>query len=371
MKKIALFAIALVTLVWFTAAQERNGLVVQDTQVAIDFLYENGLTMFSTENDFMASQSLRRDEAAAFFARFSRDVLGNTPDTSKTECNSFTDLSLGHSSLYGEVIASCQLWLFKWSQGRFMPTASFTNAEALTVLVRLIDWFKDESGLHWAENYLKTAQEMDLTNGLSANGKNNLDTNITRWDVAKLIEAGYTYKENQNITNNNTQEEENEEEGEIEQNNNESQSENNEETIGLNTPFIVWWIEYQILSVKSLDKIWSSTNEYIWYKYPDNGTRLMLEYSFKNINSEYWYAWEMRIQNGEDLYDESITAVVYAEEQMWYEEYGTSILEWAKKDTYVWFDVKADTLEWATLFIRARAGDRDDSVKIPLKNFLN
>jgi len=208
MKNFALIAIALFTLIWFTAAQERNGLVVQDTQVAIDFLYENGLTMFDNETNFMANQSLRRDEAAAFFARFSRDVLGNVPDTSKTECNSFTDVSLGHSTLQAEMIASCQLWLFKGSQGRFMPTASFTNAEALTVLVRLIDWFKDETWSHWAEQYRITASNMWLTNWLAANQRANLDSAITRWNVAKLIEAGNKRQQENGNKNQNQKESE-------------------------------------------------------------------------------------------------------------------------------------------------------------------
>jgi len=72
-------------------------------------MYANGLTIFSTESTFMANQSLRRDEAAAFFARFARDVLGMVPDTSKAECNAFTDLSQGHHDLQGEMRAACQL----------------------------------------------------------------------------------------------------------------------------------------------------------------------------------------------------------------------------------------------------------------------
>ncbi len=92
---------------------DRNGIVLTDTQVAIDYLYSNGLSKFNTVVSFRTNDSLRRDEAAALFARFARDVLGLIPDTSKTECNTFTDLSLGHSDLKSEIIAACQLGLFK------------------------------------------------------------------------------------------------------------------------------------------------------------------------------------------------------------------------------------------------------------------
>jgi len=50
-------------------------MVLTDTQAAVNFMYSNGLTKFNTTSTFMATQSLRRDEAAAFFARFARDVL--------------------------------------------------------------------------------------------------------------------------------------------------------------------------------------------------------------------------------------------------------------------------------------------------------
>jgi len=56
--------------------RSESGLVALNIQDAIDYLYANGLTMFATEETFMGTSSLRRDEAAAFFARFARDVLG-------------------------------------------------------------------------------------------------------------------------------------------------------------------------------------------------------------------------------------------------------------------------------------------------------
>jgi len=372
MKKFIILMLTVVSIVWlYTSAQTRNGMVLTDTQAAVNFMYSNGLTKFNTTSTFMATQSLRRDEAAAFFARFARDVLWITPDASIKECYNFTDLSLGYKDLQGEMIAWCQLWLFKGSNGKFMPTTSFTNAQALTVLIRLIDWIKEESWSHRAENYLNTAKTLWLTNGLNADSKSNLDKPITRWDVAKLIEAGATYKKA--ITQNTTIGTEilsPEEQTELP-----TPMVSNEEIvqgIWLNTPFTVWWIEYQMLSIKILDKIGSSTNEYIWYKYPTNWSRLMIEYSFKNIDSKYWYAGDIRIQNWEDLYDESTTASVYSEEQMGYDTYRASILEWAKKTTYIGFDVKSETLEGATIFVKSwgASSSRKDAKKIPLKNFL-
>lgn len=195
MKQFALIAIAMIALVWFTSAQTRNGLVLTDTQAAIDYLYANGLTKFSTTQTFMANNSLRRDEAAAFFARFARDVLGRVPDTSKTECNTFTDLSLAHSDLKSEIIASCQLGLMKGSNGKFMPKASFSNAHVLTVIIRLIHAPQEEpSDKHRATEYMYAAVTLWLTEWLQVGKYENLDNNISRGEVAKLIEAAAKYQ---------------------------------------------------------------------------------------------------------------------------------------------------------------------------------
>jgi len=205
MKKFIILMFTVVSIVWlYTTAQTRNGMVLTDTQAAIDFMYSNGLTKFNTTQTFMASQSLRRDEAAAFFARFARDVLGMTPDTSKTECNAFIDLAQGYQDLQWEVIASCQLGLFKGSNGKFMPTATFSNAHAVTVIVRLLNEphrLPDDSGFeareyeHRAMRYQSFASYFGLVSWLPAYYPENLDKSITRWEVARLIEGWSMYHE--------------------------------------------------------------------------------------------------------------------------------------------------------------------------------
>lgn len=197
MKKIIILTLAVLSIVWlYTTAQTRNGMVLTDIQAAIDFMYTNGLTKFNTTSTFMANSSLRRDEAAAFFARFARDVLGMTPDTSKTECNAFTDLSQGHKDLQWEMIASCQLGLMKWSNGKFMPKDKFTNAQALTVIVRLLHGEQEEpSNTHRATEYRSSAVTMTVTEWLQAGKYENLDKYISRGEVARLIEAWSIYHE--------------------------------------------------------------------------------------------------------------------------------------------------------------------------------
>lgn len=92
--------------------RSQSGLVALNVQDAIDYLHANGLTMFATEETFMGASSLRRDEAAAFFARFARDVLKMEVNADAEGCE-FSDLSDAHKDLTDEVVAACQLGLMK------------------------------------------------------------------------------------------------------------------------------------------------------------------------------------------------------------------------------------------------------------------
>ena len=75
-----------------------------------------------------------------------------------------------------------------------MPTASFTNAQALAVLVRLLDGEKEEVAGNWAANYYAFAQKAGLTVSLHADMEEHLSLAITRADVAKMIEAASVYR---------------------------------------------------------------------------------------------------------------------------------------------------------------------------------
>jgi hypothetical protein len=170
-----------------------GSLVAVNLQDAISYLYTNGLTMFGTEATFMGSQGLRRDEAAAFFARFARDVLGMEVDADAEGCD-FSDLATAHQDLLGEIQAACQLGLMRGHAGKFMPTDTLSNAHAMTVLVRLLAGDQEEPAGNWAANYAAVAKAAGLTASLAADNAANLYAPITRADVAKMIEAASIYE---------------------------------------------------------------------------------------------------------------------------------------------------------------------------------
>jgi len=154
---------------------------------AISWMNENWLTKFTNAQDFMSSWNLRRDEATKFFVQYAKTVLKSVPDESKTDCNKFSDLKEGWSDLSNTMKDACKLGLFNGANGKFMPKQNLTNAQALTVLIRMIDGKKDESQGHFAQKYFETAQELGIMKWLSLASTDNFDKLTTRWDIAMLL----------------------------------------------------------------------------------------------------------------------------------------------------------------------------------------
>jgi hypothetical protein len=50
----------------------------------------------------------------------------------------FSDINDSWSDLKDVVVESCRLGLFQGSKGKFTPKSQLTNAQAITVLVRLL-----------------------------------------------------------------------------------------------------------------------------------------------------------------------------------------------------------------------------------------
>ncbi len=179
MKKLitSLFVLSLLVSFWFANSQLED---------AVNWMHNNGLTKFDNPIDFMADKPLRRDEATKFFWQYATTIQKSTTDETKTECNNFTDLNEWWEDLKSNMQDACKLWLFRGSKWKFMPKVSLTNGQAITVLIRMIDWLKDESQWHFAQKYYETANELGILDGLNIN-PSNFDTLITRWNIAILL----------------------------------------------------------------------------------------------------------------------------------------------------------------------------------------
>ncbi len=159
---------------------------IPELNKAINWMYEKWLTMFNNPESFMYTNWLRRDEASKFFVKYTKEVMWQTPDYSKKWC-SFKDLDKAWTDLKDIIVEACQLWLFQWYKWNFMPDQLLTNAQALTVFMRLREWYKDESGSHFANNYYESAHAQWFLFDTPLDNKANFDMNTTRWDVAKML----------------------------------------------------------------------------------------------------------------------------------------------------------------------------------------
>ncbi len=153
---------------------------------AIAAIYDMKITKFNTVESFMPDQPIRRDEAATMFYRFVTAESSLSLSTVNSNCD-FPDLAQAHSDLIEVVRSSCEAWLFYGAQGKFLPTASITNAQAITVMARILDGKKDETQWHWADNYYDVLTAEGVMYWLPMRDKRNYDQSISRWDIAILL----------------------------------------------------------------------------------------------------------------------------------------------------------------------------------------
>ncbi len=159
---------------------------------AVRLLFDYGVTKYSEPVSFMAQNPIRRDEAATLFVRFAQHINLYQKNT-QSSCV-FRDIALAHEDLQDEVQEACEWGLFQWSAWAFMPTDSITNAQAVIVIVRLLDGKKEESSdTHYATAYVDAANRMWLLQGLWMNDVQTWDEPATRWQVALLLARADAY----------------------------------------------------------------------------------------------------------------------------------------------------------------------------------
>ena len=357
MKKILIMLLSAVFIFWSVSFAN------DELQEAVSWMYWKDLTSFGNVNDFNWEWELTREQASKFFVQFTKQILGKKADeTKKVELK---DLTKADKTLQPYIKRSNQLWLFKWSDGNFYPFNRLTRAQALAVLIRAKNWLQDEWNSKRYSKYYDIASEYGIISSLWFNFDTLDSLNIKRKEIAIMLFR--LSKINNRVSS-----------GIIASNPKPIIVEPAKPAtttviqpigskITLNTTFTIEGIEYEILWIKFFDKL---NNDYDW-QYPKNGKWMIVEYSYKNIDNEYWYSANFKLQNGEILYDHSSKVAVYADEQMWYKQRIEPLLKWAKMNRYIWFDVDYDKIKGGDLLVLRRSDySWNDALKIPLKNLL-
>lgn len=151
---------------------------------AVSWMSQNGLTTSTTTAKFKPNNWLRRDEAAKFFVQFAKILWKTDYIRTDAQCT-FSDINSSWSDLKNIIIESCKMGLFKGSKWKFNPQGKLTNAQSITVLIRLIIGPQNEAWVnHRANNYYTKANELGILENISMNNK---DSIANRGNVALII----------------------------------------------------------------------------------------------------------------------------------------------------------------------------------------
>ncbi len=155
----------------------------EEIDKALYWMYNNGLTKYDNLTDYRPDDPLLREEAAKIIGQ-AYIILGYPKDVKNTSC-SFSDADTFDPSLASYISDTCSYWIFRWSNGSFLAQKSLSKAEALTVLIRILEWgLSSEDFTPWWTLYFVKAKSIALSNESDVNS---LDRPVTRREIALLI----------------------------------------------------------------------------------------------------------------------------------------------------------------------------------------
>ena len=154
-----------------------------ELSLAIQFLYNNGLTKYSTKATFRPNALITREQAAKFIVVYAEKVKWLTTDPNKTYV--FADINDWDSSLKDYVLKSYQMWIFNGYGSVFKPHRNLTKWWALAVLLRVYLWDGlNEYSYPRYKDYYNKALELWLTADQNIRSG---DSEITRGELALFI----------------------------------------------------------------------------------------------------------------------------------------------------------------------------------------
>ena len=157
----------------------------KELKSAVAWMYGAGLTSKSTLTAYLPNTTMTREEASKFFSVFAKNEFNKTENTALL-CD-FYDIAKADPTLRNSIISACRLGILKWYQGNFDPKGTLSNAQAITVLMRVMVGTLIEPTTAYYANYLLKAKEFGLIGNIDVNRY------ITRWASAILLyKANYS-----------------------------------------------------------------------------------------------------------------------------------------------------------------------------------
>lgn len=186
----------------------------QEFKNALDWMYTNWLTKFSSIESYKAYDQVTREQAAKLFIWFMW-AQKMDPIVNSNLCE-FDDLMYSDYELSEYIPVACKVWIMVGKNRNFRPTDKLTKAEAFTILIRIINWNQNENISPWWKNYHKKAIELWLTKDNYGNTFNNTINryeiwlilyrakNINTWNQSSSNANSSSSQSNSQVTNNNT-----------------------------------------------------------------------------------------------------------------------------------------------------------------------
>jgi len=166
---------------------------------AIEWMYENWLTQYNTIEKFSSDSYLTREQAAKFFSTFYTKVL-NKKFNEKINSRTFLDINDANPELKYYIFQAHDMWLFKGFRWKFMPKNKLTQAQAISVAIRMINWDLEQIKNAWYTNYYIKAKKYWLLKRWDFDIIDLDRTNITRWDTALILYSLYKHIKNNKDT---------------------------------------------------------------------------------------------------------------------------------------------------------------------------
>ena len=134
---------------WISATSAQT--VSLSQQTVVDWMFQNGLTMYDMTSEFRWDDGVMRGEAAKFFVEYA-EAANMAKVRTEAQCQ-FSDIADFDYTLTSYITASCEYGLFKGYNGMFFPADWITEAQALAVTVRAETGLLDETMTPWRQAY--------------------------------------------------------------------------------------------------------------------------------------------------------------------------------------------------------------------------
>ncbi len=171
---------------------------------AIRWMNDNGLTNFTTIQEYKPFEILNREQAAKIISLFAKIYNFQANSGTIADDCTFKDIAAADESLKTYIQQICTLGVMKWANGYFTPKTTINKSQFIAAIIRLFEGKKlDETPTPRWKNYFEKAQTMGMIGPADAV---TFENPITRYEVALfLYRFKVKYQILQNLNNNTIQ----------------------------------------------------------------------------------------------------------------------------------------------------------------------